>query len=202
MADNGYPQAVNDLIELFKAFPGVGRRSAERMVLAMLDWPPEKLAALAGQLKELPEKVGACEECGNLAEAGEKCQICKALNRDRSLICVVETPTQIQNIEASALFRGVYHVLGGKLSPLEGKDADSLNIHALLTRIGSGEVKEIIMALSPDVEGQATGIYIAELLKDKGVKISRLAQGLPAGSDISYADSATIAAALSGRISL
>lgn len=197
-----YPKAIEEIIELLKTLPGVGRRSAERMAFSMLKWDSDKLDILGTHLKTLHEKIGTCPECGNLASSGELCNICALPSRDRALICVVEEAFQVQNIESSSFFRGVYHVLGGKLSPLEGKNAKDLKLDELLERIKKQNVREIILALSPDVEGQATAIYIAEMLNGNELKITRLAQGLPAGSDISYADSATIAAALNGRIPL
>lgn len=197
-----YPETIESLIDILKTLPGVGKRTAERMAFSMLKWQPDKLNALGDIMKSLHEKITPCPECGNLSSENKSCGICSALSRDKSLICVVEESAQINNIEASALFKGVYHVLGGKLSPLDGKTVDGLNIEKLLKRIEEHQVKEIILALSPDVEGQATAIYIANMLKNKNIRITRLAQGLPAGSDISYADTATIAAALNGRIPL
>ncbi|OGV48107.1 MAG: recombination protein RecR [Lentisphaerae bacterium GWF2_52_8] len=202
MSSNAYPNALEELIEILKTVPGVGRRSAERMAFSMLKWPPGKLEAFADTLRTLHEKVTPCPECGGLSEEKLPCRICSSTLRDHSLLCIVEEPGLIHNIEKGGLYKGAYHVLGGKLSPLDGKGASELNIGSLLRRIEAKQVREVILALSADVDGQATSIYVANLLKEKGVKITRLAQGLPAGSDISYADSATIAAALSGRISI
>ena len=202
MPGHKYPQAIEEIIEILKTLPGVGRRSAERMAFSMLKWDTDKLDILGNRLKTLHEKIGSCPECGNLAASGELCNICAMHSRDRTLICVVEEASQVQNIESSSFFKGVYHVLGGKLSPLEGKNVKDLKLDELLERIKRHSARELILALSPDVEGQATAIYIADILKGYDLKITRLAQGLPAGSDISYADSATIAAALNGRIPL
>ncbi|HBC89052.1 MAG TPA: recombination protein RecR [Lentisphaeria bacterium] len=194
-----YPEGFQNLINLLKGLPGVGRRTAERMAFSMLKWPPEKLAEFGTAVCELRKNTTFCPECGNLSSAGSSCGICSSASRDRTIICAVEESFQIFNIEQSGLFKGVYHVIGGKLSPLEGKGIDDLNIKNLLKRIDVDKVKEVILAFSNDVEGQATSIYIAEELKKKNVNVTRLAHGLPAGSDISYADSATIAAALHGR---
>ncbi|HCE46370.1 MAG TPA: recombination protein RecR [Lentisphaeria bacterium] len=194
-----YPEGFQNLINLLKTLPGVGRRTAERMAFSMLKWPPEKLAEFGTAICELRRSTTSCPECGNLSSSGSLCSICASSSRDKTMICAVEESVQIYNIEQSGLFKGVYHVIGGKLSPLEGKGIGDLNIKALLKRIEIQNVKEVIIAFSSDVEGQATSIYIAEELKKKNVHVTRLAQGLPAGSDISYADSATIAAALHGR---
>jgi recombination protein RecR len=197
-----YPKALTDIIDILKTLPGVGKRSAERMAFSMLKWQSEKLNSLGDSIKTLKEKVTSCPECGNLASGGELCDVCASHSRDKSLICVVEEASQIFSMEENGFYKGVYHVLGGKLSPLEGKGVEELSIDALKKRIESFGVKELILALSSDVEGQATAVYLAETFKDTGVKVTRLAQGLPAGSDISYADSATIAAAFNGRTSL
>jgi recombination protein RecR len=199
MSSTKYPKALTDVTDILKTLPGVGKRSAERMAFSMLKWQDEKLKALGESLKTLKEKITSCPKCGNLASEGGLCDVCASPSRDKSIVCVVEDAAQIFSIEDNGFFRGVYHVLGGKLSPLEGKSVDDLSIGALGKRIESHGVKELILALSSDVEGQATAVYIAETFKDFPLKITRLAQGLPAGSDISYADSATIAAAFNGR---
>jgi recombination protein RecR len=194
-----YPIAFQELANLLKTLPGIGKRSAERMVFSMLKWPPEKLALLGTAVSELHKKITLCPECGNLSSDSALCGVCMNQSRDKSLICVVEEASQIYNIENSGLFKGVYRVVGGKLSPLDGKGIKDINIQTLVKRIEMNAVKEVILAFSSDVEGQATSIYIGEELKKKNVAVTRLAHGLPAGSDISYADSATIAAALHGR---
>ena len=194
-----YPLAFQELANLLKTLPGIGSRSAERMVFSMLKWPPEKLVLLGTAVSELQKKITMCPECGNLSSDGAMCGICLNHSRDKALICVVEDASQIYNIENSGLFKGVYHVIGGKLSPLEGKGIKDMHIQSLVKRIQVNTVMEVILAFSSDVEGQATSIYIGEELKKKNVAVTRLAHGLPAGSDISYADSATIAAALHGR---
>ncbi len=194
-----YPEALEALIELFKGLPGVGRRGAERMALAMLRWPDGKLDKLALTLRDLPAAIGRCPECGAWAAAGASCRVCAAPGRDRSLLCVVEEPQQVLTIEKSGQFRGVYHVLGGRLSPLDGENGENLAVDLLLERVGRSEITEVILALSSDVEGRATAVFLADLLKDSGVKITQVASGLPAGSNVAYADAATIGAAFSYR---
>ena len=189
-------------MELLRGLPGVGRRSAERMALALFSWDEQKLEALSENLHTLKQRVRKCPCCGNLAGDDEEnglCMICASPVRDTSLVCVVEEATQIRSIETSGVFKGVYHVLGGRIAPLEGRGVESINVEGLEKRIAGSGIQEVILALSPDVEGQATAIYLANRLKFLNVRISRLAQGLPAGSDLSYADPATIAAAVSGR---
>ena len=198
-----YPQALEDLMELLRSLPGVGRRSAERMAMNFFAWDGTKLEVLSQVLADLKKKVGKCSVCGNLADIREDgtvlCPICASPSRDPELLCVVEDTPQIRSIEASGVFRGVYHVLGGRIAPLEGRGVESISADALEMRLEHGSFREIIFALSPDVEGQATAVYLAGRLKRFGLKTSRLAQGLPAGSDVSFADPATNAAALSGR---
>ena len=202
MAEFKYPEALEEIIVHLKRLPGIGRRTAERLALAMLKWQGEKIIALGEALQELPLKVTFCPECGGLAENNEKCSICQSSARDTALLCVVEDFSQIMSVENSSFFKGVYHVLGGKLSPLENRSAADLNLESLLQRVETLKVREIILALSPDVEGQATAMYIANLFKEKEIRITRLAQGLPAGADISFADAATIAVAFSGRTNI
>jgi recombination protein RecR len=194
-----YPEALEALVELLRGVQGVGRRSAERMALAILKWDDAKIQALSETIRDLKSRVTLCPDCGNLSSDGGLCQICASPLRDRSSLCVVEESTQIRAIEAGAAFKGLYHVMGGRLAPLEGKTAESLNIEKLDARVGAGGICELILAFSPDVEGQATAVYIAGRYKGRGLRVSCLARGLPAGSDLSYADPATIAAAISGR---
>lgn len=199
MAEFKYPEALEEIINHLKRLPGIGKRTAERLALAMLKWKGEKIIAFGESLEKLPLTVTFCPKCGGLAENDKICLICQNTERNTKLLCIVEDFSQIMSIENSSFFKGLYHVLGGNLSPLENRSASDLNIDSLIERIDILEVQEIILALSPDVEGQATAMYIANLLKDKEIKITRLAQGLPAGADISFADAATIGAALSGR---
>ena len=194
-----YPQAVAELIELLHRLPGVGKRSAERMALALLKFPAAELEQFGESIKQLPENVGSCEICGNLTGKGEKCPICSSPRRDESVICVVEDFTRIKAIEKSGSYNGLYHVLGGRISPLDDEYESSLRINQLEKRLANGSVKELILALGGDIESRATAIYLARKFEDKVEKITKLAQGLPAGADLSYADSATISAALNNR---
>ena len=170
-----YPQALEELMELLRSLPGVGRRSAERMAFSLYSWDGEKLEALSANLHTLKQRVGKCPRCGNLSgddHADGLCPICASPVRDASVVCVVEEAAQIRNIESSGVFKGVYHVLGGRIAPLEGRGIDSIDVEGLEKRIGEGTIREVILALSPDVEGQATAIYLANRLKERGVKIS------------------------------
>lgn len=194
-----YPETLDELIEYFKLLPGIGRRGAERMALAMLEWDENRLRNFGSVISALPDTVGNCPECGAIAPKGECCEICSDLRRDDSLLCVVENMTQLAAVEKGNYFRGKYLVLGGRISPLDGEDGSSLNIPLLQKKAAAPEVREVILALSSDVEGRATAAFLAELLQDLPVKITRPALGLPAGANLSYADGATIAAAFSGR---
>lgn len=202
MRQPDYPDVVEEMIAALKTLPGVGRRGAERLALAMLKWPPEKQYALGALLASLPEKIANCPDCGAIAVAGERCTICSSPGRDHTLLCVVEEPQQIFTIEKSGFYRGMYHVLGGRLSPLDMKNGEELTTDELLERVRTGAFQEVILALSADVEGRATAVYLAGLLKESGVRISQPALGLPAGSNLAYADAATIQAALNGRLSV
>lgn len=195
-----YPDSVEKLIEFFRQFRGVGRRGAERYVLSVLDWKSDRIREFGTLLQELPDKVGRCPECGTLADAGALCEICSDTKRDRSMLCIVENFSQLMSIENSHVFHGLYHVLGGKLSPLDDEYGENLNLSTLADRIKASGVKEIIIALGADVEGRATELYIADMLKDIPLKITRLSQGIPAGANIAFADAATIGAALKNRM--
>lgn len=197
-----YPEPIEELILFLKQLPGVGKRGAERMVLAMLDWEKSDLDSFSQTVKKIADNISPCPRCGNCAENGALCPICSDFRRDNSTICVVENIPQLIAVERGGTFRGKYLVLGGKLSPLDGENGENLNIDLLLKQAADPEVKEIIIALSSDVEGRATTAYLAELLKDYPVNLSQPAQGLPAGANLSYADSATLTAAFHGRIKL
>ena len=199
-----WPEPLAELIEMLKNLPGVGKRSAERMALSLYLWEPAKLEALAGNLASLHERIHACPECGNLSDAPDNgpCAICASPVRDKSIICVVEDVAQIHSLESAGVFKGVYHVLGGRIAPLEGKFPESLSIPRLESRIAAGGIREMILALSQDIEGQATAVYLADRFRGRGFAITRPARGLPAGSDLAYADAATIALALDARTAL
>ena len=194
-----YPQAFEDLISFFKSFPGIGKRTAERMAFEIMKWSPEKLSQAAKVISELKNNLSYCDNCGNLSETSKLCSICSDPHRDHSIICIVEDIPQIKSIEKAKAYKGLYHVLHGKIIPLDNREISTEVIDKIKHRIESGEIKEILIALSMDIEGQATAIYLSDILKVCNIKISRIARGIPAGSDISYADPATISAAISGR---
>ena len=197
-----YPESVEQLISILKLLPGIGRRGAERLALAMLDWGRDQLEDFGTLIAELPQTVEECPRCGAMSNAGELCSVCRQPDRDSGVLCVVENMSQLFAIENSGTFRGLYHILGGRLSPLDAQNGENLNIPSLLEKAKAGSVREVILALSSDVEGRATAVYLSELLEECPVKVTRPALGLPAGANLSYADSATISAALSGRITL
>lgn len=194
-----YPEAVEELVFYFKQLPGIGKRGAERLALALLNWDKEKIKLLGANVIRLAEQVTPCPRCGALSENNAPCSICQDIHRDTSTLCVVETMSQLAAIENGRIYRGRYLVLGGRLSPLDGETGENLNFALLKQRASDGEVKEVILALSSDVEGRATAAYTAELLKDCPVTVTQPALGLPAGANISFADGATIAAAFTGR---
>lgn len=192
------PKVLQRLAEKLARLPGIGKRTAERLTLALLEWPEEQLFALGDDLQQLRQRIKPCACCGNYSEA-ELCQFCLASDRQRHLVCVVENAAQIAVIENSNAYRGLYHVLGGKLSPLNGKGPGDLRIEELRQRLESEEVGELIIATSPDLEGEATAHFLAEEFRTLPVTISRIASGIPAGADLSYADAATLNLALNGR---
>ena len=194
-----YPEQIEKLIDEFRQLPGVGRRGAERMLLALLKRDPAELKNLGQLISTLPDKVTRCPECGALAAEGNLCQVCSDSLRDKSLICVVENMPQLMAVETSGQFNGVYLVLGGKLDPLASENGENLNLELLFQRAGSPGARAVILALSNDVEGRATAVFLAELLEKYPVKVTRPALGLPAGANLSFADAQTIAAALKGR---
>lgn len=198
---SAYPKALTRLIAFLSRLPGIGRRTAERLALACVEWPPEDLRQLGELLAQLPERVKQCTRCGNLSD-DDVCVICKDPRRDRATVCVVENASQIPVIEKSGCYRGLYHVLGGRLAPLNGKGPEDLTIAGLRERLEKMPIREVILATSSDVEGEATAAYIAAEFDDLDVTITRIASGVPVGADLSYADAATLASALGGRRSL
>lgn len=195
------PATLQKTIDELSKLPSIGRKSAQRLALHILKSDLEDVKNLSLALIELKEKTQICKICFNISES-ENCDICKSEKRDKSTICVVEEISDIIAIEKTNEFSGLYHVLGGVLSPLSGKDAESLNLKELVTRVREGQISEVIMALNPDTEGETTSLYIAKLLKSFNVKVSRLARGLPIGGDLEFADEATIGRAVLGRIEL
>jgi recombination protein RecR len=196
MSDSHYPAAFTQLINTISRLPGIGKRTAERLALSLYEWPENELEFFGDQLKKLKESVTSCQRCGNFADSNE-CRICLDSSRDNTFICIVETAAQIPIIEKSGSFKGLYHVLNGRLSPVNGIGPDKLSINPLLENLT--DVEEIILATSPDFDGEATASFIANLLKGKGIAITRIARGIPVGADISYADAASMAMAINSR---
>ena len=194
-----YAGPIQRLISELGKLPGIGQRTAQRLAFHILRADDEDAKALADAIREVKEKVGLCEVCFNLAE-GPRCRICEDERRDRSLICVVEEPSDVIPIERTHEFSGLYHVLGGALSPIDGVDPGDLRIDELVARV-DGDVTEVVLATNPTTTGEATAIHIGELLRDK-VTITRLASGLPVGADLEHADEVTLGRALAGRRSL
>ncbi len=188
-------------IEELSKLPSIGKKTAQRLALHLLKSNNEDVDSLVNAIKDLKTKIHFCSKCFNLATE-ELCEVCKSSKRDHSLICVVEEASDVIAIEKTHEFNGVYHVLGGVLSPLTGIGPDSLKIKDLLKRFEDEEIKEILLALNPDTEGETTTLYLAKLIKPLGIKITRIARGLPIGGDLEFADEATIGRAVLGRISL
>ena len=193
-----YIAPLANLIEHFRALPGIGQKTAVRLAYHVLDMDAAAAKSLAGAILEAKEKIGYCSTCFNLSDRNP-CAICSDEKRDHSVICVVEQPQDVAAMERMHEYKGVYHVLHGALSPLEGVGPDDLRIKELLTRLYDTNVKEIIMATNPNVEGEATAMYIAKLLKPSGIKVTRIAHGLPIGGDLEYADEVTLAKAMENR---
>lgn len=191
--------AIEDLTRELARLPGIGRKTALRLTYHLLKRPEEEVKRLARALEAVAQEVRACSGCGNLTET-ELCGFCTNPRRDASTICVVEEAPDIAAIEQTGEYQGVYHVLGGRLSPLEGIGPDELNLHGLLARIRDGsQVREVIVATNPSVEGETTALYLQRLIHPLGPRVTRLARGLPVGGDLEYADGVTIAEALAGR---
>ncbi len=195
-----HPGPINRLISELARLPGIGQRTAQRLAFHLLRSDDAEALALADAIREVKEKVGLCEVCFNLAE-GPRCRICDDPRRDRSLICVVEQPADVIPIERTHEYRGLYHVLGGALSPIDGIDPEDLRIQELVERVDGGEVGEVVLATNPTTTGEATALHLAELLREK-VAITRLASGLPVGADLEHADEVTLGRALAGRRAL
>jgi recombination protein RecR len=191
-----YAGPISQLIAELSKLPGIGQRTAQRLAFHILRADDSDALALADTIREVKEKVGLCEVCFNLAE-GPRCRICEDTRRDQSLICVVEEPSDVIPIERTGEYRGVYHVLGGALSPIDGIDPEDLRIAELLKRV-NGEVKEVVLATNPTTTGEATALHIADELRDR-TTVTRLASGLPVGADLEHADEVTLGKALAGR---
>ena len=193
-----YAQAIEELIDELSKLPGIGRKTATRLAFHILRSSKGDAEALAKSVLRVKEKVGLCKTCFNIAE-GDVCTICSAPQRDQSIICVVEEANDLMAIEAAGVFRGVYHVLHGAISPLDGFGPRELKIEELLGRLKAGQMTEVIVATNPTVEGEATALYLAKVIKPLGIKVTRIAQGIPAGGDIEYVDGKTLSMSLGGR---
>lgn len=189
--------AVENLVAQLTKLPGIGRRTAQRLTFHLLSARPEDALELARAIEDVKTRVRFCRECGNLTEE-ELCEVCSDARRDRSVICVVEQPVDVVSLERTGEFRGLYHVLGGALSPLDGVEPSDLRIEGLLSRVSDDGVEEVVLATNPTMTGEATAAYIADRLRGS-VQVTRLASGLPVGGDLEYADEVTLGRALAGR---
>ncbi|NDJ11179.1 MAG: recombination protein RecR [Acidobacteriia bacterium] len=196
MADFAAPLAR--LIDEFKRLPGIGQKSAQRIAFHVMRTSRDEAERLAQTIMDVKDRLRICIQCNNISDA-ELCQYCSNPDRDQTMVCVVEDPNNIVGVEVTRQFNGVYHVLGGALSPLRGIGPDQLKIKNLIERIGRGEIQEVIVATNPTVEGEATSVYLSKLLKPLGMKVTRIAMGVPVGSDLEFADEVTMWKALEGR---
>jgi recombination protein RecR len=192
-----FSPSVENLVAQLQRLPGVGARTAQRLAFHILQRPKDEVLALSAALAEVKERVRFCNECGNLTE-DEVCAICLDTRRDHSLICVVEQPVDVVSLERTHEFRGLYHVLGGALSPLDGVEPSDLRIDELMRRVEANGVQEVVLATNPNMTGEATAAFLADRLRGR-VRVTRLASGLPVGGDLEYADEITLGRALSGR---
>jgi recombination protein RecR len=192
-----YSPAVENLVSQLTRLPGVGQRTAQRLAFHLLRVPKDEAAALAGAIADVKERVRFCSECGNLTEE-DVCEICRDARRDRAVVCVVEQPADLISVERTHEYRGLYHVLGGALSPIDGVEPEHLRIGELLQRVERNGIQEVVLATNPNMTGEATAAYLADRLRGR-VRVTRLASGLPVGGDLEYADEVTLGRALSGR---
>lgn len=193
-----FPPSLENLIDKFASLPGIGKKSAQRLAFYVLSLPESEAQSFASAILEAKSSVHCCPVCQNLTD-GEICSVCDDSRRDKSIICVVAEPRDVLSFERSREFKGVYHVLHGVMSPMNHIGPDDLKISELINRVARGEVREVIMATNPDTEGDTTAMYISRLIKPFEVKVSRLAYGIPVGSNLEYADEATLTRALEGR---
>lgn len=198
---NYFPNALDNLIDKFAALPGIGRKSAQRLAFHVLSLPEEEAMAFSDAIAEAKRTIRCCSVCQNLTDQ-EICTICSSPKRDQSVICVVAEPRDVLSFERGREYDGVYHVLHGVLSPMRHIGPDDIRIQELVKRVAEGEVSEVIMATNPDTEGEATAMYLSRLLKPFHVKVSRLAYGIPVGSNLEFADEATLLRALNGRVEM
>ena len=193
-----FPPSLENLIDKFAALPGIGKKSAQRLAFHVLALPEGEAQSFASAILEAKSSVHCCPVCQNLTD-GELCSVCDDARRDKSLVCVVAEPRDVLSFERSREYKGVYHVLHGAMSPMNHIGPDDLKISELISRVADGEVREVIMATNPDTEGDTTAMYISRLIKPFEVKVTRLAYGIPVGSNLEYADEATLTRALEGR---
>lgn len=196
-----YPKTLNELIECFKKLPGIGEKTAERYALSALDLDEEITNIFSESLKNLKKNIKRCTICNNFAE-GDLCEICKIQDRNKKIICVVESPKNVVLFEKLGVYNGVYHVLDGLISPLDGINPEDIKINKLLDRIDKEEIEEIIIAIKPGIEGETTSLYISKMLEGKNVKVTKIAHGVPLGIDMEYIDSLTLEQALEDRTSI
>jgi len=197
MPSSMYSPVLDNLISQLTRLPGVGTRTAQRLAFHLLRAPQDEALALAEAIREAKERIGPCSECGNLTEE-DVCEICRDMRRDRAVICVVEQPADLVSVERTHEYRGVYHVLGGALSPLDGVEPEDLRLEQLFSRVERNGVEEVVLATNPTMTGEATAAFIADRLRGR-TRVTRLASGLPVGSDLEYADEVTLGRALAGR---
>src|SRR5829696_8221262 len=190
--------SVDNLVAQLTRLPGIGTRTAQRLAFHLLSVRKDEALALAGAIEDVKERVRFCSECGNLTEE-ERCSICTDSRRDRAVVCVVEQPVDVISLERTNEYRGLYHVLGGALSPLDGIEPEDLRIDELLTRIQKEDTRELVIATNPNTTGEATAMFIAQEVKDLPVRVTALASGLPVGGDLEYADEVTLGRAFAGR---
>jgi len=195
---NYYAAPIAKLIEAFSKLPGIGSKTAQRLAFYLLDMPQKEAEELAYAIINAKRNVKYCEVCSNITDS-DRCNICSDVHRDNSIICVVEDPRDVVAMEKTREYKGLYHVLHGAISPMDGIGPDDIRIKELLSRLGDGSVKEVILATNPNIEGEATAMYISKLIKPLGIKATRIAHGVPVGGDLEYADEVTLMKALEGR---
>ncbi|MDD2702800.1 MAG: recombination mediator RecR [Candidatus Omnitrophica bacterium] len=193
-----YTESIRILVERLSKLPGIGRRSAERIITYILDAPDQEIRDLSGAITRVKENVRFCRVCNNLSEE-ELCRICRDTSRNKEVLCVVERPADISSIEKAGIFKGIYHVLHGTIAPLEGRGPQELKIDGLLLRLRDEHIREVIIATGSDTEGETTALYLTKVIKPLNVMLSRIGLGLPVGSALEYADAATISVALEAR---
>ena len=196
-----YPTTILNLIECFKHLPGIGEKTAERLALSLLDYDESLIELFSASISDVKTKIKRCTKCNNLSEEN-LCEICKDNTRDKSVLCVVEEPKNVILFEKLGTYNGYYHVLDGLISPIDGVNPEDINIETLIARVKNENIKEIILALKPSIEGETTSLYISKLLEDTPVRITKIAHGVPLGADIDYVDSLTLELALENRMDI